>query len=488
MIGRRLAALAALALVAAGCGSGGGSPAPPTIAPAKEYKLDWQGPQSVAEPGKTTLHFAVRTPDGKILTRFRTGAGPHTGVHLIIVRDDLSTIVHKHPPIPASGRLALPVVLPRAGRYHVLVDVYPASGSLRNFQLTHELQVGTGNVKAAAARVRPGRARRRADVPGRQAAGVAVGGACVDDRERDRRGRQARDVQAVLRRARACDLLPRRLARLLPLAHLRQRPGLQRPASGRLATTGHSTKPGRLELGVLLPASGTLAALPPGLPRGQTDHGSVYAESAMRRSEHLAGFSLGPRARGPGRPRARLCRDADAARGQLGGPRLPGDHVRRAGAGRRDLARRALARRARRARAPRARPAPRPGSAPRAGALLPGRRRCSAAARCSVSPRSRPGCTRARACTCTGGCASRARCTATRSRSCSPSRSRPRRCWPRCATRSAWARRVVHVLRRLLQPRAARRPQALVLGRLTAPAWLLARALRARGPPALFFP
>jgi hypothetical protein len=52
----------------------------------------------------------------------------------------------------------------------------------------------------------------------------------------------------------------------------------------------------------------------------------------------------------------------------------------------------------------------------------------------------------------------------------------------------AWARRVVHVLRRLVQPRAARRPQALVVGQLTAPAWLLARALRARGPPALFFP
>jgi hypothetical protein len=52
----------------------------------------------------------------------------------------------------------------------------------------------------------------------------------------------------------------------------------------------------------------------------------------------------------------------------------------------------------------------------------------------------------------------------------------------------AWARRVVHVLRRLLQPRAARRPHALVLGQLTAPARLLVRALRARGPPALFFP
>ena len=52
----------------------------------------------------------------------------------------------------------------------------------------------------------------------------------------------------------------------------------------------------------------------------------------------------------------------------------------------------------------------------------------------------------------------------------------------------AWARRVVAVLRRLLQPGAARRPHTFVLGRLTAPAWLLARALRARGPPALSIP
>jgi hypothetical protein len=52
----------------------------------------------------------------------------------------------------------------------------------------------------------------------------------------------------------------------------------------------------------------------------------------------------------------------------------------------------------------------------------------------------------------------------------------------------AWARRIVQVLRRLLQPSAARRAQAFVLGRLTAPAWLLVRALRARGPPALSIP
>jgi hypothetical protein len=52
----------------------------------------------------------------------------------------------------------------------------------------------------------------------------------------------------------------------------------------------------------------------------------------------------------------------------------------------------------------------------------------------------------------------------------------------------AWARRVVHVLRRLLQPRAARRSPRFAPPRATAPAWLLALALRARGPPALSFP
>ena len=52
----------------------------------------------------------------------------------------------------------------------------------------------------------------------------------------------------------------------------------------------------------------------------------------------------------------------------------------------------------------------------------------------------------------------------------------------------AWARRVAHVLRRLLVPRVAIRPQPLAARRIAAPAWLLARALRARGPPALSLP
>jgi hypothetical protein len=256
VIGRRDAALAALAVVAAGCGGGGGSPAPPTIAPAKEYKLDWQSPASVAEPGTTTLRFAVRTPDGKVLSRFRTGSGPHTGVHLIIVRDDLSLIVHKHPPIPASGRLALPVDLPRAGRYHVLVDVYPASGSLRNFQLTHELQVGTGDAEAALPAYAPvvhagGLTFRVARLPGLRLAEPASMIVNVTDAA----GKPVTFkpfygalAHAIFFRAGSLDYFH---------SHICGNDPACAAGFGTPATTGHSTKPGRMELGVLLPAAGT---------------------------------------------------------------------------------------------------------------------------------------------------------------------------------------------------------------------------------------
>jgi hypothetical protein len=52
----------------------------------------------------------------------------------------------------------------------------------------------------------------------------------------------------------------------------------------------------------------------------------------------------------------------------------------------------------------------------------------------------------------------------------------------------AWARRVVGVLRRLAQPRAAARARLLARGRAAAPARLPARAVRVRGPPVLSIP
>ena len=253
---RRPAALVTLALAAVGCGGGSGSPAVPTIAPARQYTLAWQGPKTLSRPGTATLRFAVRTPDGKIMTRFRSGAGPHTGVHLIIVRDDLSTIVHKHPPIPASGRLALPVTLAQAGRYHVLVDVYPgASGGPRNFQLTHDLQVGAGDVRAPLPAYAPvvkvgGLTFRVVKLPTLRLAQPA---AMVVD-VTDAAGNPVTFTpfygalaHAIFFRAGSLDYFHSHIC------------GNDRACSagfGTPATTGHSTKPGRLELGVLLPATG----------------------------------------------------------------------------------------------------------------------------------------------------------------------------------------------------------------------------------------
>jgi hypothetical protein len=226
------------------------------VAPAREYKLDWQSPNSVAKPGTTMLRFAVRTPDGKVLSSFRTGGGPHTGVHLIIVRDDLSLIVHKHPQIPSSGELALPVVLPRAGRYRVLIDVYPAASSgPANFQLTHDLQVGTGNAKAPLPSYAPvvkadGLTFRVVRQPALRLAEPASMVVNVSDA-------QGKPVtfepfygalaHAIFFRAGTLDYFH---------SHICGNDPACTASFGSAATTGHSRHPGRLELGVLLPATG----------------------------------------------------------------------------------------------------------------------------------------------------------------------------------------------------------------------------------------
>ena len=58
-----------------------------------------------ADHGRTAddddLH-ASGCRDGRPLTTYKTGPVPHTGVHLIVVRDDLAYIIHDHPPIPPA--------------------------------------------------------------------------------------------------------------------------------------------------------------------------------------------------------------------------------------------------------------------------------------------------------------------------------------------------------------------------------------------------
>jgi hypothetical protein len=136
--------LAGVALVATACSSSSSRPANPTIAAARTFQLAGFKPTQAVKPGRPfEIFFRIEKPSGGTLTEYRKGPGPHTGVHLILVRDDLSLLIHRHPPIAADGTVRERLVLPTAGRYRVLVDAYPSlAGPLRNFQLT-------GNVEAA---------------------------------------------------------------------------------------------------------------------------------------------------------------------------------------------------------------------------------------------------------------------------------------------------------------------------------------------------
>jgi hypothetical protein len=139
-----LLAVAASVATLTGCGGSGSSqPAAPAIRPARTFALTGFQPAGPVAPGKpTTVAFTIRQPNGRPLVRFRHGPGPHTGVHVIIVRDDLSTIDHRHPPIAPSGRIRERVVFPAPGTYRMVVDVYPQlAGPLRNFQLFRTIHV-----------------------------------------------------------------------------------------------------------------------------------------------------------------------------------------------------------------------------------------------------------------------------------------------------------------------------------------------------------
>ena len=113
-MGRFLLACCAVLLVA-GCSSSS-RPSVGPIAPARMYELSGFQPRRVRSPGPTPISFTIREPSGKPLTDYKRGAGPHTGIHLIIVRRDLGVIVHHHPPVAANGRVSETVNLRRRGR------------------------------------------------------------------------------------------------------------------------------------------------------------------------------------------------------------------------------------------------------------------------------------------------------------------------------------------------------------------------------------
>jgi hypothetical protein len=131
---KRAGALAALVFLLAGCGSSGTSQL--TVGAARTFRLAGFGPTKFVVGKPARLSFTIDQPSGKPLTSYRTGSGPHTGVHLIIVRSDLGVLIHKHPPIGPNGRISEGITLPTPGKYRVVVDAYPnLQGPLRNFQL-----------------------------------------------------------------------------------------------------------------------------------------------------------------------------------------------------------------------------------------------------------------------------------------------------------------------------------------------------------------
>jgi hypothetical protein len=138
-------ALYAIGLVALLAGCGGGSSQPSiTVGAAATYHLSGFTPAAAIRAGTPVrVGFTVVQPNGKPLTQFKRGAGPHTGVHLIIVRRDLAVIVHRHPPVGANGRLTDTITFPAPGPYRVVIDVYPKNIScpVPNFQLFSTIRV-----------------------------------------------------------------------------------------------------------------------------------------------------------------------------------------------------------------------------------------------------------------------------------------------------------------------------------------------------------
>ena len=140
----RLALPAALLAGLTGCGGSSGMPVSvPKVAPARVFTLADFKPSGPVSPGRaTTISFFVRLPSGRPLTTYKTGSGPHTGVHLIIVRDDLAYIIHEHPPVGPGGLLRQTVTFRAPGPYRVLVDIYPnIPGGQPNFQLYRKVDV-----------------------------------------------------------------------------------------------------------------------------------------------------------------------------------------------------------------------------------------------------------------------------------------------------------------------------------------------------------
>ena len=253
---RKSVALLVACCLLAGCGGSSSTPQVPTVQAARTFKLANFAPSVSVEAGKpTTVSFAIEQPDGKPLTNYRRGGGPHTGVHLILVSDDLSTLVHRHPPVGADGKLSQRLVLPRPGKYRVVVDAYPQGQP--NFQLFRSIKVSG---RASPQPLPP--ATRSADADGFRVTLHgnpklrAIQPGFLDITVTDPRGKPARFTpyygalaHAIFFRAGTLDYFHTHVCA----------PGASGCASslGGATVSGRSTTPGKLRVGVLVPVAGT---------------------------------------------------------------------------------------------------------------------------------------------------------------------------------------------------------------------------------------
>jgi len=252
------ALLAPLAVALAGCGGSSGGPSI-TIQPGRTYHLEGFIPGGPVTAGKPTpLSFTIVQPNGKPLTAYRHGAGPHNGVHVIIVRRDLSQIIHHHPPVGADGKVSDTVTFPAPGPYRVVIDAYPKNaGPVPSFQLFDKVAVKGPYHPVATPAFKPVETEDgyRFEVAGKPKLRAAQAG-LLDVKVTGPDGKPATFTpwfgalaHAIFFRSGSLDYFHTHVCA----------PGASGCASvlGGAKVTGTSTTPGRLKVGVLLPVAGT---------------------------------------------------------------------------------------------------------------------------------------------------------------------------------------------------------------------------------------
>jgi hypothetical protein len=255
----RRAALVALvgsaAFAAAGCGSSSSAGPTVSVGAARTYHLaDFALDKPVAgRPAK--LSFAIDQPSGAPITAYRTGPGPHTGVHVILVRQDLGAIIHKHPRPTANGTVSEDITFPTGGRWRLIADAYPAQGP-RNFQLFRWITVG-GKAPAAAPQPQGSAVTAGGDrfVMGKHAPLRAIQAAFLNVKVTDANGQRSRFTpwfgalaHAIFFREGTLDYFH---------THVCGAGTTGCTAAFGPRVVGSSTAPGRLRVGVLLPVAGT---------------------------------------------------------------------------------------------------------------------------------------------------------------------------------------------------------------------------------------